>query len=167
MGIHQFSYNERLIHSKRHLKRNLCFDFKENPLSNISLWESLPKDETGISNLDFHQFFCNKRLLHPKSQLKKKILWRLRKIVQAVFPRHALPKVKIWLPILYFHEFFCSKLLIHSKKPVKEDLYIELEKNRSSHFWDTLFRYHFGFALPHSWFFDFREIHLSSTMYKI
>ena len=70
LGIHQFSYDERLIHSKRHLKRNLCFEFKENPLSNISLRESLPKDETGIPNLDFHQCFCSKRLFYRKRHLK-------------------------------------------------------------------------------------------------
>ena len=27
--FHQFSYSERLIHSKRHLKRSLCIEFKE------------------------------------------------------------------------------------------------------------------------------------------
>ena len=66
LGILEFSYNERLIYSKRHLKRNLCFKIKENPLIHTSLRESLPKSEAGIPNLDFHQCFCSKRLFYPK-----------------------------------------------------------------------------------------------------
>ena len=31
LDIHQFSYNERLIYSKSHLKKSVCFEFKENP----------------------------------------------------------------------------------------------------------------------------------------
>ena len=68
--IHQFSYSERLIHSKRHLKRSLCIQFKENPLSHFSMRESLPKPEICIPNLDFHQCFFSKRLLYLKRHLQ-------------------------------------------------------------------------------------------------
>ena len=36
-NFYQFFYDERLSHWKRHLKRNLCIEFKENHLSHISL----------------------------------------------------------------------------------------------------------------------------------
>ena len=49
VGIHQFSSSKRLIHSKMHLKRSLCIDFKENPLSHFSLRESLSKPFSGFS----------------------------------------------------------------------------------------------------------------------
>ena len=52
LGIHQFSYSELLIHLKKHLKRSLFIEFKENPLNHFSLRESLPKPEIGIPNLD-------------------------------------------------------------------------------------------------------------------
>ena len=45
LGIHQFSYRERLIHSKRHLKRSFCVEFKENLLSYFLMRESLPKSK--------------------------------------------------------------------------------------------------------------------------
>ena len=57
LDIHQFSYNERLIHSKWHLRRSLCIEFKENPMSHFLLKETLPKPKIGLPNLGFHQFF--------------------------------------------------------------------------------------------------------------
>ena len=50
LGIHIFSYSERPIHSKRHVKGILCIEFKENPFSYFSLRESLPKLEIGLTN---------------------------------------------------------------------------------------------------------------------
>ena len=70
LDIHQFSYSERLIHMKRHLKRSLFIEFKENPLSHFSFRESLPKPEIGILNLDFCQCYCGKRLFCPEWYLK-------------------------------------------------------------------------------------------------
>ena len=71
LGINQFSYSERLIHSKRHLKSCLCVEFKENLLSLFSWKESLPKPGIGISNFNFHQCFCCKQLFYPKRHLKE------------------------------------------------------------------------------------------------
>ena len=70
LGIHIFSYSERPIHSKRHVKGILCIEFKENPFSYFSLRESLPKLEIGIPDLGFRQCFCSKRLFNPKRHLK-------------------------------------------------------------------------------------------------
>ena len=70
LDIHQYPYSEWLIHSKRHLKRSLCFEFKENPLSHFSSRELLPKSEIGIPNLDFHPF-CSERQFYPKWYLKR------------------------------------------------------------------------------------------------
>ena len=67
LDIHQFSYSERLIHSKIHLKRSLCIELKEKP---YLLRESPPKPKISLSNLDFHQFFYGERLFHPKRHLK-------------------------------------------------------------------------------------------------
>ena len=57
LDIHQFSYSERLIHSKRHLKRSLFNELKENIESQFLLKESFPKPKIGLSNLDFYLFF--------------------------------------------------------------------------------------------------------------
>ena len=70
LGLHKFSYSERRIHPKTHLKRKLCIEFKVNPLRHFSLRESFPKPEIGIPNLDFYQCFCSKRLFNPKRHLK-------------------------------------------------------------------------------------------------
>ena len=104
LDIHQFSYRERLIHSKRHLKRSLCIEFKENPLSHFSSRESLPKLKIGRPNLDQHKIFCCKRLIHPKRHLKRSLCIEFLKNHQS----HSLlrgpllsPKFgyQIWTPI--------------------------------------------------------------------
>ena len=60
LDMHQFSYNKQLIHLKKHLKRSLCIEFKENSLSHFSLRESFLKPKIGIPNLDLHQCFYSK-----------------------------------------------------------------------------------------------------------
>ena len=61
LDFHQFSYSERLIHSKRHLKC-LCIEVEENRQSHLLLRESLSKPKIGLTNVDFHEIFCSKRL---------------------------------------------------------------------------------------------------------
>ena len=80
LGMHQFSCSEWLIHFKKHLKRSLFIEFKENLLSHFSLRESLLKPEIDTWNLDFHQCFCNKRFFFfIKMTFKRELLhvgWR-------------------------------------------------------------------------------------------
>ena len=90
-----------------------------------------------------------------------------------IFSIQTLTKTKIGLPNFDFHQFFSSKWLKHSKKYVKMYLYIEFEKNRSSHFWNIHFRSPFQFSLLHFRFFYFRQnleilfTGFSVTVYKI
>ena len=58
LDIHQYSYSEWLIHSKRHPKRSLYIEFEEYRLSHILLRESLPKPKIGLPHLNFHNFIC-------------------------------------------------------------------------------------------------------------
>ena len=64
LDTYQFFYCERLIQSKRHLKRSLCIEFNENCLSHFLLREPLPKPKNGLTNLNFHKFFCNKYYIY-------------------------------------------------------------------------------------------------------
>ena len=71
LDFHQFSCDEGLIHSKRHLKRSLYIEFEENCLSRFLLKESLPELKFCVSNSDFRQFSCSKWLLYFKTHLKR------------------------------------------------------------------------------------------------
>ena len=73
MDMHQFFYNEQLIPSKWHLKRSLCFEFYENPLSHFSLRESLLEPKIFIPNFGSLQCVCSKRLFSTKRHFKGKI----------------------------------------------------------------------------------------------
>ena len=85
LDICQFYNSERLIHSKRHLNRSLCIEFEENPLSNFSLSDSLPKPEINIPNLDCHQCFCIKRLFYSKIYLKGNYYMLFEEIHSSIF----------------------------------------------------------------------------------
>ena len=51
---HQFSYNERLTHSKKHKKKNLHIVFEEKRAVFSIL--ALSRSTIGLANLDTHQF---------------------------------------------------------------------------------------------------------------
>ena len=96
--FHQFSYSERLMNSKRHLKRSLCIKLEENPLSHVSLRESLLKPKIGIPNLDYCHCFCSKRLFYPKTHLKRNYYMLFHEKGSSSFSRHSLPK---WIKLDY------------------------------------------------------------------
>ena len=130
LNIHQFSYSEQPIHLKRYLKRSLCIEFKENPLSYFSSRESLLKLKIVILNLNLHQCFCSKRLFYLKRHLKGNYCMLFEEKHSSSFSSHVFPKSKIGIPNLDFNKFFCLNQLIDSGKHVNRCLFIEFKVNR-------------------------------------
>ena len=157
LDMHQFSYSDRLIHLKKHLKRSLFTEFRVNPMSHFSSMESLPKREIGIPNVDFYHYLCSKQLIFSKWHLKGNYYMFFEENHSSRFFEHALSKSKIGLPNMDFNEFFCDKRLIHSEWLAKRYLFIEFEENCYSRFWDNQFWSHFRSVLTHFRFLDFLQ----------
>ena len=118
MDIYQFSYSERIVHSKRYLKGNFYGIWKKNYYRHFLLRETLPKPKISLPNFDSINYSVVNNYYYSKSHLKGNIY--LRKIIpqinaSAVFSRYALPEAEIRLPNLYFYEFLRCKRLITSK----------------------------------------------------
>ena len=108
LDIYQFSYSERLIHSKSY---PITYGVWRKSLEAFFIEKPLPK-----LKLAFHQFFCNKRLLHAKRFLKGNFCMVFEENYSSCLNEtRTLSKAKIWLPNLDFHQFSCRKRLILSK----------------------------------------------------
>ena len=54
LDTNQFPFSERLLHSKKNLKRGLYVALKDRVKFIFLLRDLLPKPKTGLPNLDFH-----------------------------------------------------------------------------------------------------------------
>ena len=68
---HKYSYCERLMHLKRHIKRNLCTAFKKKIVWIVFSIQELLRPKIVLLNLDIYQFSYSERLINAKRHLHR------------------------------------------------------------------------------------------------